>query len=145
MAVKIISKDERPLLSRIEVHAQIDFTGKPTPSKADLKKEMSALEKADESLVIIKTVYTKFGESFADILAYIYTDKDAMVKLDLDAKKQAAADAKVAAEAAKKAAEEKPVEGAKPAAEAKPEVKTEEKPEEKKEVKPAEADVKPSK
>ncbi len=46
MAVKIISKDERPLLSRIEVHAQIDFTGKPTPSKADLKKEISALEKA---------------------------------------------------------------------------------------------------
>ena len=113
MVVNIISKDEKPLLSRVEIHAQCDFAGKPTPSKSVLRKDISSSEKVDESLVVIKHVFTRFGESIADILAYVYTDKDVMVKIDLDAKKQAAIDA----ELAKKAAEEKAAADAKAAEE----------------------------
>ncbi len=133
MEMKINSTKENALLDRKEVTGTISFKG-ATPSNAELAKEVAKSVKADASLVVVKQIYTAFGETNATFKAHAYASKDIMATLEKKGKKaleKEAAAAKKKEEAAKKAAEEK--------AAAKEAPKAEEKKEEPKAEKPAEA------
>ena len=118
MQLKILEKKEEPLLSRIVIKASAIFE-KATPSNEEIKKQIASNLKADENLVVIKGIYTKFGTSEADINAYVYTSKEEMQKIEPKPKEKKE----------KKPKPEKPAE-AKP--EKKEEAKKEEKPAEEK-------------
>ena len=75
MAFKIISKEEKPLLSRTEYTAGIHE--EKTPSYAELKKIISAHIKKDESLIVINRVDQKFGIYDMNVNFYAYDNESA--------------------------------------------------------------------
>lgn len=127
MELNITEKKEESLLSRTEVKASISFAG-AIPPKDDIKKELALQLKADENLIVVKKVFSKFKGNNADVLAYHYIDEGCMKRIE--GKKQKKAEAKEGEEAAPEAKEEpKPREEKKPGEKLK-EAPKEEKPKE---------------
>jgi len=144
MEFKDITKKENPLLHRTEVSAILCFEG-ATPSNPDVKKKLGEKVGVDANFCIVKHVYTRFGETCADVLMFAYDSKENMMKIERIKEVKEEKPAEAAKEEPK--AEEKPAEAPKeePKEEAKPtEAKVEEKPaeapkeESKAEEKPAE-------
>lgn len=116
--MNILEKKPSPLLSRTEIKAEIDYTG-ATPSNEDIKQQLAKNLSANAELVVIKQILPVFGSGKSIITAYLYENKEAMVRIERAKKK-------------KPKAGEKPEEEAKPAPEKPKEAeKTEEKPPEK--------------
>ena len=97
MDLKIIKKRDSPLLSRVEIELEANFFNEPTPRKEDVKKKISAMEKADEKLVAVNSIYGDFGLGRAKVLAYVYKSEDDLKKIE--PKKKEKKDAKPAKEA----------------------------------------------
>lgn len=66
MKLKIVSKEQNPLIKRTEVTFRIehDQTG-GTPSRAEVRKEVAALLKTKLELVYVKKLETKTGTMVA--------------------------------------------------------------------------------
>ena len=79
--MNIKKKEENKLLGRIEVFADITFSG-TTPSRDSIRKDISKEFKTDESLVIIKRINTIFGESKAIVEANIYHKDKALENIE---------------------------------------------------------------
>lgn len=94
MELKIISKSEQPLLSRVEYSIDVAFD-KATPSKWDLRKKISAELNIDEKLIVVKKISTEFGEVKARATAYSYFSEEDLKNIEpkpkekKDAKKEA--------------------------------------------------------
>ena len=87
MNLEIIEKKEQKLLSRLEINAKISFSGGATPSNDDVKAEISKAVGKDAKLVVIKNIYTKYGDASADVLAYVYDDEKKLDELEKTHKK----------------------------------------------------------
>ena len=103
MDLKIISKKDNPLLSRVEIKAQADFVKEPTPKQDEVKKKIASAEKANEKVVVIKKIDNSFGVGRINILAYVYSSEDELKKIEPKKKEKGA---KAGGEAPKGAAAE---------------------------------------
>ena len=132
MKITIQEKKENPLLNRTEVKGSIEFDD-ITPSNVKLAESLAKETKKDINLIVVKSIYTNFGQKLADFEAIIYDNKEARDKIEMltkhikkkmeednkkveeakaaevEAKKKAAEEAKAAKEA-EAAAKETPVE-----------------------------------
>ncbi|MBW2966173.1 hypothetical protein KY342_03650 [Candidatus Woesearchaeota archaeon] len=142
MQLEILDKKEEELLSRTAIKAHITFD-KATPSNQEIKKQIASESKADETLVVVKNVYTEYGRSEADVNAYIYKSKEELQKIEPQPKKKAAKPGTQTSKSESDSSQKKPA--PKPAEAPKEEKKEEAKPAEekkqeapKKEAKPAE-------
>ncbi len=79
--MEIIKKTKAPLLSRTNVVAEINHKEKQTPSRENIKEELSKDLKADKQLILVDHIYTNYGDNKSDIIAYIYDSKEAMEKI----------------------------------------------------------------
>lgn len=127
MKLTILKERDTPLLSRKRVTCEVLYEG-ATPSRLELKKSVAKQLKADEKLVILKHIYTKFGKQKAKVIAHVYEKEEDLKKLEHE---------KLVAKHSPKKEEKKEDEEAKPAP------KAEEKPAEEKKEEPA-APEKPS-
>ena len=82
MDLKIIKKEDNPLLSRKEIELESSFFGEATPKKEDIKKKVASSEKADEKLVVVKDVYNDFGAGKAKVLVYVYASEEELKKTE---------------------------------------------------------------
>jgi small subunit ribosomal protein S24e len=80
--MKILSKDKSNLIDRTEVIVEFQHEGKPTPSTKEMKKAIADDIKADENLVVIKLIDTKFGSGLSIISAYVYDSLEELKKLE---------------------------------------------------------------
>lgn len=107
MDLKIIKKQDNPLLSRVEIEAEASFLNEPIPKREDVKKKILAVEKADEKLIVIKKIVPSFGVGKAKVLVYIYKSEDELKKIEPKKKeKKAAKPAEEKKEEAKEAPKE---------------------------------------
>ncbi|MBI5393371.1 hypothetical protein HZA96_05870 [Candidatus Woesearchaeota archaeon] len=81
MDMEIQKKQETPLLSRTRITATLVYEG-PTPSRQDIRKELSQKLKVSEELIVIKHIFTKFGFSKAKVIAHVYEDKNMVAKIE---------------------------------------------------------------
>lgn len=81
MEVEINKETEKPLLERKEVEAMVLFNT-ATPSRAELKKELSKRLKTEESLVAIKKISTAYGGGKAKVLVHVYKDPKQLLLLE---------------------------------------------------------------
>jgi len=81
MKINILNEENKPLLSRTEINAEIEFEGS-TPSKEEVKKEIAKQKKKNEELVVVKNIYNKFGLNKAKSLIYIYEQKKDMEMIE---------------------------------------------------------------
>jgi ribosomal protein S24E len=109
MDLKIIDKNEQPMLSRIEITGKLEFQG-ATPSTADVKKQLSSELKVGEDLIVVKNIATHFGSETADLTAYAYLNKEDMGKIEPKPKEKKAKPGAKPAEGAKEAPKEAPKE-----------------------------------
>lgn len=96
MQLKIINKQENPLLSRTEVKAELSFEG-AVPSANEVRKEINKQFGADFNLINVN-IKSEFGNRAAKADIHIYKDEKSM--------KAAVKKGKKALEKEKKAAEE---------------------------------------
>ena len=114
MKLEILKKDNNDLLERVEVSGSITFD-KETPSNADVAGAVAKELGKDVNLVVVKQIYTTFGQQHATFMAFVYANQEAKgraEKVTKHLRKQTEAVAKKVEED-KKAAEEakdKPVE-----------------------------------
>ncbi len=80
--MKIISKEKSNLIDRTELMAVFPHIGKPTPKTSEIKKAVATELKADENLVVIKEIYTQYGEGTSKIKAYAYNNLEELKKLE---------------------------------------------------------------
>ncbi len=83
MEIEIIKQKETPLLFRKRITAMVTFTGK-TPSRTQLLKELAKKLKIKENLLIIRHIYTRYGEEKAKLIAHAYEKEDIIAKLEGD-------------------------------------------------------------
>lgn len=81
MKLEVIKERETPLLSRTRVTLGLEYEG-ATPSRLQLRKEVAAKLKSDENLVILKHIYTRFGQHRAKIIAHIYKNLDDLKRIE---------------------------------------------------------------
>ena len=127
MKITIQEKKANPLLNRTEVKGSMEFDD-ITPSNIKLAEVLTKEIKKDINLIVIKSIYTHFGQKLADFEAVIYDNQEAKdktemltkhIKKKMEEDRKKAEEAKAAEAEAKKAeAEAKKAEAEKPAEEA---------------------------
>ena len=78
MKLKIIDQKEMPLLQRKVISLELDCENLPTPKKEDVAKELVKLLKTKDSLLKVKNIYPNYGESKAEIRAFVYSNEEAL-------------------------------------------------------------------
>ena len=83
MKINIIKKEKEELLKRERVEFEISFEG-ATPSIYDVRKELAKELKIDIENLIVRKIMNKYGIMKAVGYAYIYENKDELVKVERD-------------------------------------------------------------
>lgn len=83
MELKILNKEEYPLLARTRIKSEIIFE-RATPSKAEVKSQLSKDLGKDEKLIVVKNIYTKYGLKKAINLSYVYENEEAMKRIETE-------------------------------------------------------------
>ncbi len=86
MELSVTKQSENKLLNRTEIDAQISYDG-ATPSNATILKFLADHFKTDEKLVTLKHIYTIFGQTRAEIAAYLYKDRQTLEMVEFIKKK----------------------------------------------------------
>lgn len=81
MKIEISKQRETPLLSRKRVTFTIEYEG-TTPSRLDVRKELAKKLGVDESLVVIKHIYGRYGIKKSKVIANVYTNLDELKKVE---------------------------------------------------------------
>ena len=76
-----VSSNEQRLLSRKECLYDLTYSG-GVPSRVELKKQISELEKTGTELIAIRKINTGFGFGKAKVLVYLYSDKKAAESIE---------------------------------------------------------------
>ena len=87
MNIQIQSQKNNTLMSRKEVSATLAYD-KSTPSKEELRKQLSTAMKVDPGLMVIKHIYPGFGRRMATIIVYNYESAEAMKNLEPEKKEK---------------------------------------------------------
>jgi len=87
MDLEIKEKKEQKLLARLEIKAKISFSANATPSNDDVKAAIAKEVGKDAKLVVVKHIYTKFGDASADVFAYVYDNDKKLDELENKHKK----------------------------------------------------------
>lgn len=103
--MKLLKKEEKPLLGRTDALVEIEFQG-AVPSLPEMKKKAALEMKTKEELVDVYKVEPVYGEQKVKAIIHAYNDENAYKEFRI----VPPAEKKAAAEAAKKAAEA-PAEG----------------------------------
>ena len=82
MKITIQEKKENPLLNRTELKGGIEFND-ITPSNVKLAESLAKETKKDINLVVVKSIYTHFGQKLADFEAIVYDNKEAKDKIEM--------------------------------------------------------------
>ncbi len=81
MEIDIVKEKETPLLSRKRVTAWAKYEGS-TPSRVDTLKEFSKKINIKPEKIVIKHMYTRFGQQDVKIIANVYDDIDTLKRLE---------------------------------------------------------------
>jgi len=74
--VEILEEKKNPLIDRLELKVKVDYFGKGTPNRLDVKKKIAALKSSNENLTIIRKLRSYFGEAYAIGKIFIYGNVD---------------------------------------------------------------------
>ena len=74
MKINIIEEKKEPLIPRVSYLINVEYEGK-TPSREDLKKELSKILKSDEKLIIIKKIMNEFRKTTCKLDVLVYQDE----------------------------------------------------------------------
>lgn len=74
MNITNIDKVPNAALNRVEITADISYEG-ATPKSSDVQSSIAQKVSANQQLIVVKHIYSRFGERAARVLAYQYNDE----------------------------------------------------------------------
>lgn len=93
MQLNVTNVKEEPLLSRAMIEATLDFEN-ATPSYKEVMQLIAAHLKKDEKLIVIRHIYTLFGNKKAKVVAYAYNDEGNKQRIEPKVKEKKAKEEK---------------------------------------------------
>ncbi len=72
--IKVLEEKKNLLINREELQFKVEFFGKGTPNRLDVKKKLAALRTSKEKLTIITKLRPYFGVNYVKGKAHIYED-----------------------------------------------------------------------
>ena len=81
MEIKIVKDLENKMLNRNELDFTVEYEG-PTPSRADVRKKLSALLNKDVNLIIIQKMESEFGHPLVKGYAKVYRSEERMKQIE---------------------------------------------------------------
>lgn len=72
MNIEILKEKEIPLLERKRVNVKVSLESGKTPSRNDLVTELAKKFKTKEDNIIIKHIYTRYGQNASKVIIHIY-------------------------------------------------------------------------
>ncbi len=75
MNINNLDKVPNPSLCRVEITADITYEG-ATPKISDVRASLAQKVSSTEALIVVKHIYSKFGERAARVLAYQYNTEE---------------------------------------------------------------------
>lgn len=84
MKIEVQRTLENKLMKRSESVLTLDHSGKPTPSRPDVLKEVVKVLKAKEDAIIIDRITTKPGRGLSEIKVFVYQKKEDIPKHKLE-------------------------------------------------------------
>lgn len=81
MELNILKEKEFPLLARTRLTIGTTFTG-ATPSRIDIAKAVAEKAGAKPEQVVVRHIYTKFGNPAAKIICHIYQKPEDLERLE---------------------------------------------------------------
>ena len=83
-----MEQKKNPLMNRDEYVFNLDHSGKPTPSRHDILKEVAKEVKASEDVIIIDKIMSRSGVSISEVSTLVYKKKDDIPKGKLEKMKR---------------------------------------------------------
>lgn len=105
--MKLIKEQESPLLDRKTVYFESMFERNRTPSRVEVKMQLSTILKVKPELIAIKKIQNHYGQNKISITANIYKNTETLRTLETAKKKESAREKKETTEEKKKAREKK--------------------------------------
>lgn len=87
--MRILKEKAMPLLARKRINFEIDHAEKATPSRADLKVQVSQQLNVKPELVSIRHIYPKFGQNKSKVVVHVYEDEKRLKFLETPKGKKA--------------------------------------------------------
>jgi ribosomal protein S24E len=78
--MKIVKEFDNKLLKRKEVEFDVDSQG-TTLSRPDIKEKAVKALKADEKLVVVSSIASRFGSTLTQVIVYVYEDEQTLKRL----------------------------------------------------------------
>ena len=130
MELEIVSKKDNPLLDRTELEVLAHHTGKPTPTRAEVREHVAAAMKAKKDVVLVDHMESTFGKGLTRGYVKVYKTKEAAMAIEREPiKRRNEGGAKPPAPKKEKAPAAEPAVEADPVAEGEPEAAAEPEPE----------------
>ena len=87
MELKIVSRKEEPLLSRVKIDSEIAFE-KATPSITEIRENLASQLGKDKGLIAIRGVYNEYGLRKAKGIAYLYDNEEIFKRFEAKKEKK---------------------------------------------------------
>lgn len=81
MRLKMLNKQEVPLLGRKRINYMVEFD-LGTPSKKEILENLAKILKVDKELIAIRHIYQRFGDTKAKVIVHVYKNKEDLKKLE---------------------------------------------------------------
>lgn len=88
MEFKILSRRNSPLLNRERINIEASFPGEATPKKDSMKSSIAGFLKADENLMSVRHIYTRFGDNTAKVVVNLYSDVEGIKRFETKKEKK---------------------------------------------------------
>ncbi len=84
----IMQERDFPLLNRKSFLIKAEFIQKPTPTNADIKKNIATFLKTEETRIAVKQIKQGFGMGTAEVTVYVYKDEKSLKAIEEIKKKK---------------------------------------------------------
>ena len=82
MELEIVSKKDNPLLDRTELEVLAHHTGKPTPTRDEVREQVAAAMKAKKDVVLVDHMESTFGKGVTRGYVKVYKTKEAAMAIE---------------------------------------------------------------
>jgi len=80
--IRKIKEFENPLLFRKEYIFAVIHEGQPTPSRAQIREELSKLMGVPKDLIVIRRLKTEFGTNVTHAEVHVYENKEKLLEIE---------------------------------------------------------------
>ncbi len=82
LTIRKVKEFENPLLFRKEYVFAVIHEGKSTPSRIQIREELSKLLGVSKDLIVIRKLKTEFGMNLTYAEVHVYEDKKKMLEIE---------------------------------------------------------------